>query len=87
MGTLSDELDKRPISVDEYHQMIEHGVLVPQDRVELIGGSPVSMPAMGANRANEIEGLNDRGINDSCALAACVRAEENVILPIMVVRP
>lgn len=46
-------------TVEDYHLMVEVGVLDEYDRVELIGGEVVEMSAMGARHAATLEYLVD----------------------------
>lgn len=58
MSTLSDELYKdRPISLDEYHKMIDAGMLQAADRMELIGGRIVKMPPVSADHTAQCRKL------------------------------
>lgn len=47
-------------TVDQYHRMIEAGILDEYDRVELIGGEIVEMSAMGARHAASDSQLSRR---------------------------
>lgn len=48
---------KRLFSVDEYHQMINVGILKEDDRVELIDGEIISMPPIGPRHASNVDRL------------------------------
>jgi Uma2 family endonuclease len=45
------ELQKRLFTTDEYHRLIEVGILSEDDRVELIEGEIIEMPAAGPDHA------------------------------------
>ncbi|NJM62617.1 MAG: Uma2 family endonuclease [Oscillatoriales cyanobacterium RU_3_3] len=49
---MSAKLKKRLFTVKEYHQMIDIGILTKDDRVELIEGEIIQMPAIGNRRAS-----------------------------------
>jgi Uma2 family endonuclease len=49
MSDMPSELVLRPFTVDEYHRMVEAGVLDAQERVELIDGAIVEMSPIGEN--------------------------------------
>ncbi|MGM0576181.1 MAG: Uma2 family endonuclease [Myxococcota bacterium] len=49
---------KRPLSVDEYHRMVEAGVLSPDERVELIEGELFEMSPHGPPHASILALLN-----------------------------
>jgi Uma2 family endonuclease len=51
------ELDPRPILVDDYHRMIEAGILSEDDNVELIEGVIVSVSPQGPKHAFAIQRL------------------------------
>ncbi len=48
---MSVSLSRRPFTVDEFHKMIETGVLSEDDRVELVDGEIVQMAAIGRRHA------------------------------------
>jgi len=52
------ELSRRLFSVDEYHRMIEAGVLGPDDRLELLEGEIVEMNPIGSRHAACVNRLN-----------------------------
>lgn len=52
------QVQRRTFTVDEYHQMIDAGVLTEDDRVELLEGEIVTMTAMGSPRAGCADRLN-----------------------------
>jgi Uma2 family endonuclease len=57
--THSDVLaSQRPITVDEYHRMIEAGTLGEDDHVQLIAGAIVAMTPQGPAHALVIQNLN-----------------------------
>lgn len=68
---------RRTFTVDEYHQMIEAGVLTEDDRVELLEGEIVKMTAMGSPHAACVDRLNrlfSRQVGD----AAIVRVQSPI---------
>lgn len=50
---------RRPISVDEYHRMIDAGVFADDARLELLAGAIVTMSPHGQPHARAIEFLNE----------------------------
>lgn len=52
------EVLRRTFTVEEYHQMIEAGVLTEDDRVELLEGEIVKMTALGSPHAGCVNRLN-----------------------------
>lgn len=54
-----DARNLRPFRVDEYHAMIEAGILGPDDRVELVDGRIVTMAAIGSRHARSVDLLTE----------------------------
>lgn len=52
------QLKQRLISVDDYHKMIEAGILGPEDRVELIEGKIIEMAPIGSRHAAYVKKIN-----------------------------
>lgn len=50
---------RRRFTVDEYHRMIEAGILTEDDRVELIEGEIVKMAAIGGRHAARVNDMNE----------------------------
>lgn len=50
-----DARNLRPFRVDEYHAMVEAGILGPDDRVELVDGRIVTMAAIGSRHARSVD--------------------------------
>jgi Uma2 family endonuclease len=72
-GTLGG-MALHPLSVDDYHRMIEAGVLTEDDRVELLDGVIVDMSPEGPDHSAVIARLNRflvRGIDDPALLVRC----------------
>lgn len=55
---MATNLKQRFITVEEYHQMIEAGILGPEDRVELIRGQLVEMSPMSNEHSACIDKIN-----------------------------
>lgn len=61
---------RRPLTVAEYHQMGEAGILTEDDRVELIEGQLIAMSPIGSDHSGTVNALNrmlvravgDRGV-------------------------
>lgn len=77
MSTLIDERGaQHSLSLDDYHRMIELGVLGVQDCVELLDGQVVEAPPMTARHATQVQILNtfliqqilSRGLEDELYL-------------------
>ncbi|MGH7727794.1 MAG: Uma2 family endonuclease, partial [Vulcanimicrobiaceae bacterium] len=47
MSDMALELPLRPITVDEYHRMVEVGIIDSEEHVELLDGRIVTMPPIG----------------------------------------
>ena len=61
------DLPRRRFTVEDYHRMVETGILTERDRVELIEGEIVEMTAIGRLHAACVAELNrrlDRAIGD-----------------------
>jgi Uma2 family endonuclease len=72
-GTLGG-MAVHPLSVDDYHRMIETGVLTDDDRVELLDGVIVDMSPEGPDHSAVIARLNRflvRSIDDPQLLVRC----------------
>ncbi len=54
---MATELQRRPISVTEYHQMAEAGIFQPGERVELLRGDIVKMPPIGDHHRGSVNRL------------------------------
>lgn len=70
-----DWVKRRRLGVSEYHRMAEAGILGPEDRVELIEGELIEMPAMGVPhilRAMKLNRLLSAIIGDRAVLSARV---------------
>ncbi|MFY9221256.1 MAG: Uma2 family endonuclease [Blastocatellia bacterium] len=52
------EIAKRLFTVEEYHQIIETGILEEDDRIELINGEILKMPPIGSHHAAYVDKLN-----------------------------
>lgn len=74
------EPPRHRFTVDEYHRMIEAGVLDADDRVELVDGEVVEMSAMGAQHVNAVEYLDDE-LRGPLEGRARVRAQLPVTIP------
>lgn len=46
------EMRRRPITVDEFEQLIETGFFGPEERVELVNGEMIQMPPIGDGHAS-----------------------------------
>lgn len=55
---MSVQVAKRLFTVEEYHRMVEAGILAEDDRVELIEGEIVEMSPMGSRHAACVNRLN-----------------------------
>ena len=55
---MAANLERRPISVDEYYRMGETGILAPREHVELLRGDIVAMPPKGERHRGTVNRLN-----------------------------
>lgn len=76
---MAAEVLRRTFTVDEYHQMIEAGVLTEDDRVELLEGEIIKMTAMGSPHAACVDRLN-RLFSKRIADEAIVRVQSPIQL-------
>ena len=51
---------KRLFSVDDYHKMVDAGILAPSDRVELIDGEIITMSPINSLHANIVDILSEQ---------------------------
>jgi Uma2 family endonuclease len=79
--THSDVLEsQRPITVDEYHRMIEAGTLGEDDHVQLIAGAVVAMTPQGPAHALVIQNLT-RLVAQGLAADLALRPQLPLTLP------
>jgi Uma2 family endonuclease len=52
------QVKRRPFTIEQYHQMIEAGVLAEGGRVELIDGEILEMAAIGSRHSAQVNRLN-----------------------------
>ena len=55
---MSVQVIHRPFTVEEYHKMIDVGILCEDDRVELVGGEIIKMSPIGSRHAGCVNRLN-----------------------------
>ena len=55
---MSEVMERRLFSVEEYHRMVEVGILRSEDRIELIGGELVTKAPIGQWHASRVGRLN-----------------------------
>jgi hypothetical protein len=63
----------RPITVDEYHRMLDVGILYEKEPVELVGGQLIAMPSEGPLHAAVVSSWYDRGRKLSAYVRAGIR--------------
>ena len=80
MATMLGELMTRHrLTVADYHQMAESGILGPDDRVELIAGEVLDMSPIGSLHAALVRALA-RWLTDSVGLRAIVAVQDPIHL-------
>ena len=80
MATMPGELMTRHrLTVDDYHQMAESGILGPDDRVELIAGEVLDMSPIGSLHAALVRALA-RWLADSNGSKAIVAVQDPIHL-------
>ena len=80
MATMPGELMTRHrLTVDDYHQMAESGILGPDDRVELISGEVLDMSPIGSLHAALVRALA-RWLADSNCSKAIVAVQDPICL-------
>lgn len=80
MATMPGELMTRHrLTVDDYHQMAESGILGPDDRVELIAGEVLDMSPIGSLHAAIVRALA-RWLSDSVGQSAIVAVQDPIHL-------
>ncbi len=71
----------RKFTVEEFHRMVEAGILREDDRVELLDGEIVEMPPIGGPHSSTVDRLNRLLILALRDLPAVVRVQNPVRLP------
>ena len=79
MGAL-ETLQRRKLSVDDFHRMGEAGILGEDDRIELIDGELIHMAPIGVGHASKVNRLN-RFVSRAVAGAANVSVRNPIALP------
>lgn len=80
MATMPGELMSRHrLTVDDYHQMAESGILGPDDSVELIAGEVLDMSPVGSLHAALVRALG-RWLSDSVGQQAIVAVQDPIHL-------
>jgi len=72
-------LTHRRFTVDEYHRMVDAGVLHEDDRVELLDGEIVEVTPIGPRHAGCVDRLNSR-LSRLCGDQAVLRVQGPVVL-------
>lgn len=52
------QLKRRKISIHDYHRMAETGILLEDDRVELLNGEIIEMSPIGPSHTSHVKGIN-----------------------------
>jgi Uma2 family endonuclease len=73
-------------TIDQYHRMIDAGILTRDDRVELIEGEIVEMTASGSPHASAVDRTN-RLLVTRLGNRAIVRVQGPIVLPAQVSEP
>jgi len=71
--------ERRRFTVDDYRRMLEAGILLPRERVELLDGDVVVMPAMGVPHEGCVDFLS-RFFNHELYEEALTRTQQSVRL-------
>ncbi len=79
MGAL-ETLQRRKLSVDDFHRMGEAGILGEDDRIELIDGELIQMAPIGVVHASKVNRLN-RLLLRAVGSAANVSVQNPIALP------
>src|SRR4051812_37746593 len=69
----------RLFTVDEYYKMAEAGILRPDERVQLIEGKIIEMPAIGPRHAYNVERLREL-FSDRIGARAIIRSQNPIRL-------
>jgi Uma2 family endonuclease len=77
--TAADSLRRHRLTVAEYHQMAEAGILGPDDRVELIAGEVLDMSPIGSLHAALVRAVS-RWLADATAARAVVAIQDPIRL-------
>ena len=73
-------MEKRLLSVADYHRMAEAGIFAPGERVELIEGEIVNMPPIGPEHSGRVNRLN-HVLVEATAGRAIVSVRNPVVMP------
>jgi Uma2 family endonuclease len=73
------EFPRRPLTVEDFHRMLEVGVLRPGERVELIEGELLAMAPIGGRHFNAVNRLNELLVT-GVGLNAVVSVQGPVVL-------
>ena len=76
---MATELQRRRLSVEDYHRMGEAGIFQPGERLELLRGDVVTVPPSGHNHRGTINRLN-RLLSAKFSDRAYVQVQSGVIV-------
>lgn len=79
MNAVQQNERKRPISVTDYHRMVEVGILAPQERIELIDGEIMNMSPIGSAHSGIVDHLTYLLVQ-AVGRRAIVRVQNPVVL-------
>jgi Uma2 family endonuclease len=79
-------LKRHRFTIDQYHRMIETGILTQDDRVELIEGEIIEMAPIGSRHASVVDRIN-RLLVTRLGDRAIVRVQGPILLPTEVSEP
>ncbi len=73
------QLQRHTFTVDDYHRMLEAGILTEDDRVELICGEIIAMAPIGSRHATCVDGFNEL-LGESLRRRAVVRVQNPITI-------